>query len=201
MQTMMTHGENQTTADSGAGIEIVSMPAELDLTTSEGAAAQGCAAIARLARLVLLDLAGLSFCDARGLSAFARSPTRPTRPGAVSASSRRGRWSRRSCGSAAWTAGCRCSPAPTTRWRCSRPRQRFSARDAQTDRKALSRRIGQDVVHSDGVGFQFSDQDHGFPTLLCARRRIARRCRANGRSLHAEHGLRNIPGRAALPPQ
>jgi anti-sigma B factor antagonist len=48
------------------------MPAELDLTTSAGVAALGCAAIARLARLVLLDLAGLSFCDARGLSAFVR---------------------------------------------------------------------------------------------------------------------------------
>ena len=68
----MTPRENQATADSGAGIEIVRMPAELDLTTSEGVAAQGCAAIARLARLVLLDLAGLSFCDARGLSAFVR---------------------------------------------------------------------------------------------------------------------------------
>ena len=67
----MTHGENLTTADSG-GIEIVRMPAELDLTTSEGVPAQGCAAIARLARLVLLDLTGLSFCDARGLSAFVR---------------------------------------------------------------------------------------------------------------------------------
>ena len=68
----MTPGENQTTADSGAGIEIVSMPAELDLITSEGVVEQGYAAIARLARLVLLDLTGLSFCDARGLSAFVR---------------------------------------------------------------------------------------------------------------------------------
>ena len=68
----MIPGENQATADSGAGIEIVSMPAEPDLTTSEDVAAQGCAAIARLARLVLLDLTGLSFCDARGLSAFVR---------------------------------------------------------------------------------------------------------------------------------
>jgi anti-sigma B factor antagonist len=68
----MTHGENHRTADSGTGIEIVSMPAELDLTTSEGVVAQGCAAIARSARLVLLDLTGLSFCDARGLSAFVR---------------------------------------------------------------------------------------------------------------------------------
>ena len=68
----MTPGENQTTADSGGGIEIVRMPAVLDLTTSEGVAALGCAAIARLARLVLLDLAALSFCDARGLGAFVR---------------------------------------------------------------------------------------------------------------------------------
>ena len=69
-------GENQTTADSRAGIEIVSMPAELDLTTSEGVVEQGYAAIARLARLVLLDLTGLSFCDARGLSAFVRIANR-----------------------------------------------------------------------------------------------------------------------------
>ena len=68
----MIPGENQTTADSGAGIEVVSMPAELDLSTSEGVVEQGYAAIARSARLVLLDLTGLSFCDARGLSAFVR---------------------------------------------------------------------------------------------------------------------------------
>ena len=48
------------------------MPAELDLTTSEGVVEQGYAAIARSARLLLLDLTGLSFCDARGLSAFVR---------------------------------------------------------------------------------------------------------------------------------
>ena len=48
------------------------MPAELDLATSEGVVVQGFAVIARLARLVLLDLTGLSFCDARGLSAFVR---------------------------------------------------------------------------------------------------------------------------------
>jgi anti-sigma B factor antagonist len=68
----MTQASNQTAAGSGAGIEIVRMPAELDLTTSEDAAALGCAAIARLARLVLLDLAGVSFCDARGLSALVK---------------------------------------------------------------------------------------------------------------------------------
>ena len=65
----MAPGKNQTTAESGAGIEIVSMPAELDLTTSEDVVERGYAAVARL---VLLDLTGLSFCDARGLSAFVR---------------------------------------------------------------------------------------------------------------------------------
>ena len=94
----MTPGEHQMTADSGAGIEIVRMLAELDLTTSDGVA-QGCAAIARLARLVLLDLTGLSFCAAAGSAPSSGSPTRPTRQGAVSPSSRRGRRSRKSCGS------------------------------------------------------------------------------------------------------
>lgn len=68
----MTLGENQTTAGPGAGIEIEIMPAELDLTTSEGVVEEGYAAIARSARLLLLDLTGLSFCDARGLGAFVR---------------------------------------------------------------------------------------------------------------------------------
>ncbi len=72
MQTTMTQGENQTTPDRRAGIEILPMPAELDLATSEGVVEQGYAAIARPARLLLLDLTGLSFCDARGLSAFVR---------------------------------------------------------------------------------------------------------------------------------
>jgi anti-anti-sigma factor len=68
----MTQANNQTAAGSGGGIEIMRMPAELDLATSEGVAALGCAAIDRLARLVLLDLTSLSFCDARGLSALVR---------------------------------------------------------------------------------------------------------------------------------
>jgi anti-anti-sigma factor len=68
----MIQGEKQATTARGAGIEIVRMPAELDLATSEGAVEQGCAAMARPVRLLLLDLTGLSFCDARGLSAFVR---------------------------------------------------------------------------------------------------------------------------------
>jgi len=87
----MTPGENQMIAAPGAGIEIVSMPAELDLTTSEGVVEQGYAAIAQPVRLLLLDLAGLSFCDARGLSASVRIANQADAAGAVLASSRRGR--------------------------------------------------------------------------------------------------------------
>ena len=68
----MTQGENHTTAGPGAGIEILGMPAELDMATADGLVERGYAAIARSARLLLLDLAGLSFCDASGLSAFVR---------------------------------------------------------------------------------------------------------------------------------
>jgi anti-anti-sigma factor len=68
----MTQDESHTAADRGAGTEILRMSAELDLVTGEGVVEQGCAAIARSARLLLLDLAGVSFCDARGLSAFVR---------------------------------------------------------------------------------------------------------------------------------
>jgi anti-anti-sigma regulatory factor len=68
----MTPGEYQTAAGPGAGIEIMSMPAELDLITCEGVVEEGYAAIARSARLLLLDLVGLLFCDVRGLSAFVR---------------------------------------------------------------------------------------------------------------------------------
>jgi len=68
----MPQGENQAMAARGAGIEILSMPTELDLATGDGVVEQGYAAIARSAWLLLLDLTGLSFCDARGLSAFVR---------------------------------------------------------------------------------------------------------------------------------
>ena len=72
LQKTMAQGENQTTACRGTGTEILSMPAELDLATSNGVVEQGYAAIDRSARLLLLDLTGLSFCDARGLGAFVR---------------------------------------------------------------------------------------------------------------------------------
>jgi anti-anti-sigma factor len=56
--------------DRGNGIQFLHPSGELDLATAGSLAAQGHAAIARHARLLLLDLTGLSFCDARGLSAF-----------------------------------------------------------------------------------------------------------------------------------
>jgi anti-sigma B factor antagonist len=68
----MTGFEDQPEADVGAGIEILSVPDELDLATADALVEQGLAAIARHPRLLLLDLAGVSFCDARGLSAFVR---------------------------------------------------------------------------------------------------------------------------------
>ena len=68
----ITQDQNQMTAGPGTRIEILDTPAELDLTTANNVAAQGRAAIGRHPRLLLLDLTGLSFCDARGLSALVR---------------------------------------------------------------------------------------------------------------------------------
>ncbi|GEM_PF-1107779 len=124
----MSPSEDQTTADRGAGIEILSMPGELDLTTSEGVVTQGYAAIARAARLLLLDLTGLSFCDARGLSAFVRIANQADAAGCgFGLIAPRGHRSRRSCGSAAWTAGCRCSSLSMTHGRSSRSRAESAA--------------------------------------------------------------------------
>src|SRR6266480_1399958 len=68
---VMTEGATQTAAGSGAGIAVLRAPEELDLATADALAARGCA-IAGHARVLLLDLTSLSFCDARGLSAFVR---------------------------------------------------------------------------------------------------------------------------------
>jgi hypothetical protein len=67
-------GENQTTADRGAGIEILSMPAGLDLDTDDGLVEQGYAAIARSSRLLRLDLAGRSQGVHVGRGRHARDP-------------------------------------------------------------------------------------------------------------------------------
>jgi anti-anti-sigma factor len=64
----------------GAGVGILRAPEELDLATADGLAAQGCA-IAAQAGVLLLDLTSLSFCDARGLSAFVRIANQADRAG------------------------------------------------------------------------------------------------------------------------
>lgn len=52
--------------------QILSVRGELDLATADGLYRRGRAAIRHQARLLLLDLADLSFCDACGLSAIVR---------------------------------------------------------------------------------------------------------------------------------
>ena len=69
---MMTQIEDQTPADREPRIEVLCVPEELDLASADGLAEQAYAAIASHAWLLLLDLTGLSFCNARGLSAFVR---------------------------------------------------------------------------------------------------------------------------------
>ena len=57
-------------ADRAAGVHILRVQGELDLATADALYQRCRAAIARHARLLLLDLRGLSFCDVRGLSVF-----------------------------------------------------------------------------------------------------------------------------------
>jgi anti-sigma B factor antagonist len=58
--------------DRGDRIHTLLVAGELDMATADDTAAQGGAAIARHAGLLLLDLTRLSFCDAHGLSALVR---------------------------------------------------------------------------------------------------------------------------------
>lgn len=51
---------------------IVTVRGELDLATADPLYRRGSAAIGRHTRLLLVDLAGVSFCDSRGLSALVR---------------------------------------------------------------------------------------------------------------------------------
>ena len=63
-------------ADSGRQIQLVRLRGELDLATADAVATQGYAAADGQAWVLLLDLAGVSFCDARGLSALVRIANR-----------------------------------------------------------------------------------------------------------------------------
>ena len=61
-----------TTAGPDERTEILRVRGELDLATAGRLYRRGRAAIGRHARLLLLDLTSLSFCDAAGLTAFVR---------------------------------------------------------------------------------------------------------------------------------
>jgi anti-sigma B factor antagonist len=63
---------NGTTAGPDDATYILRVQGELDLATADSLYQGGRTAIGRHARLLLLDLTGLSFCDASGLSAFVR---------------------------------------------------------------------------------------------------------------------------------
>jgi anti-anti-sigma factor len=63
-------------ADGGKEVQFVQMRGELDLATADTVAARGYAAVGSQAQVLLLDLAGVSFCDARGLSALVRIANR-----------------------------------------------------------------------------------------------------------------------------
>ena len=68
-------------AGGGGQIQVLQVRGELDLTLADGLAARGYAAIGRQARVLLLDVAGVSFCDACGLSALVRIANRADRTG------------------------------------------------------------------------------------------------------------------------
>jgi anti-sigma B factor antagonist len=68
----VSQSANVTTSSPDDQTQILSVRGELDLATADGLYRRGSAAIGCRARLLLLDLAGLSFCDACGLSAFVR---------------------------------------------------------------------------------------------------------------------------------
>ncbi len=68
----MSQSTNGTVADQDDGTRILRVQGELDLGTADSLYRRGRAALRCHARLLLLDLAGLSFCDACGLGAFVR---------------------------------------------------------------------------------------------------------------------------------
>jgi anti-anti-sigma factor len=72
----MNHSANRTTAGPGHRSEILIVRGELDLATADTLYRRGQAAIGRHTQLLLLDLTGLSFCDAAGLTAFVRIANR-----------------------------------------------------------------------------------------------------------------------------
>src|SRR5260221_14311933 len=68
----MSQSVNVTTSSRDDQTQILSERGELDLATADGLYRRGRAAIGRRARLLLLDLAGMSFSAAWELCAFVR---------------------------------------------------------------------------------------------------------------------------------
>lgn len=68
----MSRSTNGQAVGPGDGLQIVTVRGELDLATAGNLYRRGSAAIRRHARMLLLDLTGVSFCDSCGLSAFVR---------------------------------------------------------------------------------------------------------------------------------
>ncbi len=68
-------------AGGGGRIQVVPVRGELDLALADSLTARGLAAIGRQARVLLLDMAGVSFCDACGLSALVRIANHADRTG------------------------------------------------------------------------------------------------------------------------
>jgi anti-sigma B factor antagonist len=77
---VMTEDATLPRADAGARVEVVQAPEELDLATAGDLAARGCA-MAVQAGVLLLDLSGVSFCDARGAGALVRIANQAGRAG------------------------------------------------------------------------------------------------------------------------
>jgi anti-sigma B factor antagonist len=72
----MSRSANRTTAGPDHRTEILIVRGELDLATAGTLYERGRAVIGRRTQLLLLDLTGLSFCDAAGLTAFVRIANR-----------------------------------------------------------------------------------------------------------------------------
>src|SRR5215471_11168395 len=64
--------ENVTTTGVGGQLRLIQHEGDLDIVTADGLTERGYAAISEGTRVLLIDLARVPFCDARGLSALVR---------------------------------------------------------------------------------------------------------------------------------
>jgi anti-sigma B factor antagonist len=64
--------EDVTVTDEGSQVLLIHVGGELDLATADRLTERGYAAVGRRPRVLLMDLARVSFCDLRGLSSLVR---------------------------------------------------------------------------------------------------------------------------------